>query len=231
MRGRSRRAGCLVKRIGGLLAMVLASSGGASANLLVDGGFEDPSLGIGNSRLFLAGEGIGAGWVVDSEERGVLLLDEDFQKEDGYWPAPAAEGRQFLDLGGGEGASTVHQTVSLEGWHDYALTFQLADLKPPYGLTGGRIVVDVADPDGVSVLAGGPRTFACPEGAGFTSEILFFTSASVGDYRLALGSVRGFASNVDAFRLEPALSPEPSSAIGFAVALAALIGMSRRSRL
>ncbi|MCE9559100.1 MAG: DUF642 domain-containing protein [Armatimonadetes bacterium] len=109
----------------GLLASV---AGIASANLLVNGGFESPVLGNGGFASYGGGSGAITGWQVVGDQ--VLLLDTNYaEPQYGVAPFSSAEGRQSLDLTGSGNhglTSGVTQTFASVQGTQYLVSWKLA---------------------------------------------------------------------------------------------------------
>ena len=215
----------VVKLLVVVAALVAFAPGTARAGLLVNPSFEEPALTPGTFRDFNAGQTIGAGWVVQS---GIAtIISNGFSPT---WPS-ATDGSQILFVGEFLTATTVYQDVNLAAATAYRLTFDLSGFSLPNDGNGAVLLVDILT-GGTSVL-GGPVTFTRPEPSQFAPEVLDFTTAGSGSYRLVLDQPGNHGTNVDNFTLTTAV-PEPSSltlsCVGAGVVAALACWRRRHSR-
>jgi hypothetical protein len=133
----------------------------ASANLLVNGGFETPVLPPGGAVAFATGQTIptsGGDWTVigDPGTSVYLLQDTYFENFNNVGQFNAQEGLNSVDLSGpfNQGPTAgVQQTVAVIPGQEYMLTFWVGLVTPasgPGGVYGGPVTVDVS-------IDGGPR--------------------------------------------------------------------------
>lgn len=112
----------LLYRLGLAVAVLGCAAVPASANLLLNGSFEDPVVPSSNGNGWItvySGETIGsAGWIVDQNS-------VDVHAREYGTPWTPADGLQALDLtGGNEGI--IHQDVSVTPGQDYRLSFYMS---------------------------------------------------------------------------------------------------------
>lgn len=204
--------------------LALASCVGlASANILVNGSFEQPVLGASGVQGFLTGQTIGTGWVVQSTTTSATVLSDAYSGGGADWPI-GSDGNQYLYVGDSLGTSVVSQDVVLAGGVLHTLTFDFATFRSP-GIPG-RLTLDVIQ-GGSSVLVGGPFVLNVPfTGASgvFAPHSLSFTTTVSGTYTVQFASTSGLVANVDNFDLVPA-----PGAAGLWL-LAAGVGARRRRR-
>ncbi len=191
----------------------------ASANVLVNGSFEDPALPGGTYAGYATGQAIGAGWVVDSSDLVASVITNGYTGGGAVWHTTPA-GNQYLYVGDSVLNTIVSQDVVLDGATGYSLDFiQAAFIAPALG---GRVYIDVLQ-SGVSVLGGGETLFLVPAGSGFVPQNLAFTSTVSGPYSIKIRAEQGFVACVDDLNL--VLAPGALGVLGLMG-----LGIRRRTR-
>lgn len=141
---------CSVRNIALVVAASTLGAGVAHANLLVDGGFDNPTInpipfgfytnyGPANSDPHYGGTSFDSAWQIT---RGNV----DLVQQAGGWPAPPVSQPYYLDLNGNT-AGTIAQSFATVIGQRYALTFSYSN-NP-----GGS-----PNPDRASVAAGSLST-------------------------------------------------------------------------
>lgn len=126
----------LVFLIGGWLSL---SPEWVQANLLLNGGFEDPVLASGTAQNFVSGQAIGGGWtVLGNPDTNVVLVQTAYiETPSGFLQQfNAQEGLNSLDLTGAsnQGLSVgVRQTVVTTPGLAYTLSFFVGRATPDSG--------------------------------------------------------------------------------------------------
>ncbi len=200
-------------------ACVAVTAGVASANLLVNASFEDPALPVGTYASYATGQGIGAGWVVDSSDLVAAVITNGYTGGGADWHTTPA-GNQYLYVGDSVLDTIVSQDVVLAGGTPHTLDFiQAAFIAPAIN---GRVYVDVLQ-GGVSVLGGGETLFVVPAGSDFVPQNLAFTTTVSGAYSIKIRAQQGYVACVDDLILLPA--PGALALVGMAG-----LGLRRRAR-
>ena len=116
--GATRQLPHTVRRISLAAAAVIGFATAASANVLVNGGFEIPNVGGGPEILGVEGgtEPSGFGWSVTAGNIEILTTNYPNM-------APAYEGSQMIDLIGVGGVGAIAQTFATTPGTLYSLTF------------------------------------------------------------------------------------------------------------
>jgi hypothetical protein len=124
-----------------MLAACFAEETAQGADVLVDGGFESPSIRGGGYATFASGQAISA-WLVVGPGR-VAVVDGGFVRA-GIQFVPGA-GRQWLDLAGidSRSASGVQQVVQTTPGRSYRLQFKVGNVVNPDAGCGTRSTVHV----------------------------------------------------------------------------------------
>lgn len=202
-----------------ILGVLAATAGTASANLLLNGSFEDPAIPAGTYASYAAGQAIGAGWVVDSSDLVAAVITNGYFGGGATWHTTPA-GNQYLYVGDSVLDTIVSQDVVLTGGTPHTLDFlQAAFISPAIN---GRVYVDVLQ-GGVSVLGGGEAQFLVPAGSGFVAQNLTFTTTVSGTYSIKIRAEEGYVACVDDLVLVPA--PGALGLLGVAG-----LGLRRRTR-
>lgn len=187
------------------IAGALALAAMSSANMLVNGSFEDPVVGDGGSQGFI-GQTIGSGWF---SEGFAAINDNNFTGGGVVWH-PTAYGNQYLYLNVFAGDNTITQSVNLTGGQVYGLSFMLADFGTQFSTPGAMVTYDVVDNNNVSML-GGPITISTADFADFARYGSTFTATSTNSYTVSFTSTLSHAANLDDIQLNPGAVPEPAS--------------------
>ena len=123
----------------GRSAAVAASS--LSANLVVNGGFEQPFVGAGSYKLVSTGQSF-AGWRVVGATFPVAPISGAYVSNGIHFTAKA--GKQWLDLTGLSNSKTgVAQTVKTKPGASYRLSFAVGNVVDPGGSFGTSSTVNV----------------------------------------------------------------------------------------
>lgn len=119
-----------MSRIVSMLAAVLAgttlAASGASANLLINGSFESPTISFpfyenyGPTNLGNYGGTSFSGWTI-------TVNNVDIVSQVGGWPAGAADGVQYLDLVGYGSTGGIAQSFATAIGQTYSLSFAYAN--------------------------------------------------------------------------------------------------------
>jgi hypothetical protein len=133
----------------------------SSANLIVNGGFEQPFVGVGAYKLVATGQSF-AGWRVVGAAGNVGPISGTFNQNGIHFTAKA--GKQWLDLTGVSNTKTgVAQTVKTSSGTSYRLSFAVGNVRDPGGIFGTTSTIDVVV-NGHQLLAatnkGGSKTQA-----------------------------------------------------------------------
>ncbi|HWA82266.1 MAG TPA: DUF642 domain-containing protein [Fimbriimonadaceae bacterium] len=209
-----------------VLALVgLAAFG--SANLIVNGSFEDPVVDQNAQRNeYGTNDAMGAGWTVASTDSSVELLSNAYTVSYGgdfWWTTPA--GDQFVYLASFVSHSQIAQTVDLTAGVSYSFSFLSAAFKGSYGTSYGSVIYDIQDSSANSVF-GGPQTIVTGDYADFSQFGNSFTASSTGAYTLTFDSIAGTAGIIDDVQLNAV--PEPASIV--VLSCGALAILRRRTR-
>jgi Protein of unknown function (DUF642) len=134
----------LLLLIAGLIALLLllggSTSSGSGPNLIQDGGFELPKVGVGTYDLFSAGQRFSAWTVVGKGD--VAPISGKYVSEDLAFPAQS--GSQWLDLTGLTNSQEgVQQTIHTSTGTTYTLRFAVGNQDDPHGIYGVKSTVDV----------------------------------------------------------------------------------------
>lgn len=151
---------CLRRSAGvGILCSTFALWGGASASLLVNGGFEAPPVPTGGFQLIAAGSSFG-GWNVVGAAGNVGPISGAYALSGLSFPAQ--EGNQFVDLTGLSNTATgVEQAIATSAGIVYDLSFWVGNMVNPGGLFGLTSTVELfieGASQGVFVNANGAGT-------------------------------------------------------------------------
>jgi hypothetical protein len=128
-----------------LIALLLllpggSTSSGSGPNLIQDGGFELPKVGVGTYDLFSAGQSFSAWTVVGKGD--VAPISGKYVSEDLTFPAQS--GDQWLDLTGLTNSQEgVQQTIHTAAGTTYTLRFAVGNQDDPHGIYGVESTVDV----------------------------------------------------------------------------------------
>jgi hypothetical protein len=132
-----------------LIAVVIAllqflpgstATSGSGPNLIQDGGFELPKVGVGTYDLFSAGQRFGAWTVVGKGD--VAPISGKYVSEDLAFPAQS--GDQWLDLTGlTNSREGVQQAFHTSAGTTYTLRFGVGNQDDPHGIYGVKSTVDV----------------------------------------------------------------------------------------
>jgi len=121
---------------------LLPMSGALAANLISDGGFEQPTAGPGGLNsgylLYHVGDTINGVWSVVGSSVGNVAISPSSEYTIGISNIvitfPSQEGSQFLDLTGtadNGGQTGVSQSFSTISGHLYSLSFYVGDINTP----------------------------------------------------------------------------------------------------
>ena len=139
-----------------------AGPGRAGANLIVNGGFEDPVLAPGAATVFASGQTLpvpGGAWIVVGDPgTGIYLLQDSYAEGfNNVSRFNALEGLNSVDLSGPSniGSSAgVRQVVPVTGGVSYQLSFDVGRVTPaggPGGVYPSAATVDVSIDGGARV--------------------------------------------------------------------------------
>jgi len=124
-----------------------ATKHSVGANLIVNGGFEQPAVGVGSYKLFSTGQAF-TGWKVVGTRGNVAPISTRFQQNGISFVSRS--GKQWLDLTGLSNTPTgVAQTVATRPGASYRLSFAVGNVKG--GVFGVRSTV-IALVDGRKLL-------------------------------------------------------------------------------
>jgi hypothetical protein len=122
-----------------------------AADLIVNGGFEEPVVRNGGYVLFSPGQQF-PGWQVIGAQGNVAPISGQYL--DSGIRFPAREGNQWLDMTGGSNSATaVQQTVRTQPGTIYHLAFSVGNIYQPGGSFGTT--------SSVEVLVDGPSAGSC----------------------------------------------------------------------
>lgn len=142
------------------LAMLAGQPGPARADLIVNGGFEDPVLAPGAAVLFTPGQTIGsAGWIVlGNSGTNIYLLQTTYNEPvNGVSQFNSQQGFNSTDLSGAfnQGPSTgVRQLVATTVGQQYSLSYWVGRVTPnvgPSGVYSGAATIDLRIDGGTRV--------------------------------------------------------------------------------
>lgn len=219
----------------GISACILCSAAAladpASANLIVNGGFETPSVPTGGYLLFSTGSSF-SGWTVVGAPGSVGPVSGAYTF--GSLTFPAQEGNQFLDLAALSNSATgIEQAVPTAAGTVYDLSFWVGNMVNPGGLFGLTSTVELFV-EGLSL-----GTFTNANGAG-TSTLdwkQFAISFTALDASTSIRFINrdGITDNVNGLDhlvlvAQGAEVPEPGSSALCATSLIALLLARRRKR-
>jgi hapalindole biogenesis HpiC1 cyclase-like protein/PEP-CTERM motif-containing protein len=130
----------------GLLLLGLVGVQARSANLIVNGSFEVPTVPVGSFHDFGSGSTLITGWTVVGPQASVV--SNTFSQE--CCTFPAEDGVQWLDLTGdnANSAEGVEQTIATTAGTQYMLSFFVGNIHDPNGIFGTT--------SSVKVFLGGP---------------------------------------------------------------------------
>jgi hypothetical protein len=133
-----------------------APAGRAPANLIQNGGFEQPRVQVGSYQLYGTGQSF-AGWTVVGARGNVAPVSGKFASRG--FSFPAKSGRQWLDLTGLSNSATgVAQTVTTTPGATYTLRFSVGNVVNAGGIYGRASTV--------LILVNGKRVLAARNGDG-----------------------------------------------------------------
>lgn len=116
-----------------------ATKHAVGANLIVNGGFEQPVVGVRSYKLFSTGQAF-TGWKVVGARGNVAPISTRFQQSGISFVAKS--GKQWIDLTGLSNTPTgVAQTVATRPGASYRLSFAVGNVKG--GVFGVRSTVNV----------------------------------------------------------------------------------------
>lgn len=177
-------------------------------SLLVNGGFETPSVAAGSYQVFGDGADIG-GWTAVGSQ---IAISSTSFTQNGF-SFPAQEGNQWADLSGStsNGSEGVEQSAATTPGAQYDLRFWVGNIVDPSGVFGSTSTVTLYI-DGVQQLG-----FTNSNGAGSTTQnweefSYFFTAAGNSTLiRFANADPSTDNSNgLDNVSLTPSTSPPPA---------------------
>ena len=229
--------------------MLCAVAGRAQANLLANGGFENPVQSAGAAQTFGPGQTLplsGPGWtVVGSPGTSIYLLENTYNEPFNSVPQfNAQEGANSVDLSGPANvgpSAGIEQTVAVVPGRSYVLTFFVGRVTPsggPSGVYPGPATVDL-------VVDGGPRLPFTNSGVtnGHINWKLFSHPFTATSTQVSIAFLNGTPAGtneagLDGVSLEPAVSIPALPGWGVAAlgawflsaAGAALRAPSRRAR-
>ncbi len=201
-----------------LSAAVLAASwivgaGSAFADLIADGGFENPSLSSGGLKDYTGGEVIGSAWTVLGND--VLLIQTQYgEPGNGIASFNAEEGSNSLDItGSGNTGSTdgVTQSVATTIGTTYQLSFYVGRAEGTNSYYAAPATIDLSIDGGSSVAYTNSNiTAGHVNWEQFTTTFVATGTSTSITFRNGTPSPTAFAGldNVD---LEPLSVPEPST--------------------
>jgi len=177
--------------IAGLLPIfegLAAAPNAQGANLISDGGFEQPIVPSGSAATFYLGQEF-SGWVVTGEPGTVSVASGNFVI--GGFALPAHGGSQWLDLTGESNTQTgVQQTVSTTSGSVYNLSFWVGNsYEPGYGseasstinvFVNGQLLTSALNTDGKGVAAQVWRKFSAKFQATTRQTSIVFMNADPG---------------------------------------------------
>ncbi|WP_337174532.1 DUF642 domain-containing protein [Paludisphaera sp.] len=146
------------------LGIAIAPSGARAANLIQNGGFEDPTVGGGSYQTIGVGSGALPFWtIVGNPGNNVDLVQTAYSEDppNGVSPFNAYEGLNSLDLTGNGNVGTavgIQQSVATVVGRQYTLSFFVGRATPREGYTGfhaydGDATVDLSLDGGVTRLS------------------------------------------------------------------------------
>jgi hypothetical protein len=198
--------------------MLVALGGPARANLIVNGGFEDPVLAVGSAVVFTPGQAIGAWTVLGDPGTNVALgqtaYNEPFNDNTLF---NAQEGLNELDITGtfNQGPSAgVEQSVATVPGQSYTLSFYVGRATPCHGPAAPYATPATVD---LSIDGGARLSFTNPDvingmvdwkpfsltftAVGNSTAIAFLNGTAIGNNYAGLDNVV----------LVPGAVPEPTS--------------------
>jgi hypothetical protein len=123
-----------------VLAVASVTLPAAAANLIKDGGFEQPPTASGGYTLYQTGDTF-SHWDVVGASGNVATVSTSFA-QNGF-SFPAKSGQAWLDLTGVSSTATgVAQTVKTTVGASYTLTFWVGNVYDPGGIFGTTSTVD-----------------------------------------------------------------------------------------
>ncbi len=143
-----------------LLPSAAVSKSVAGPNLIVNGCFEQPVVGVGSYKLVSTGQSF-SGWRAVGAPGAVAAISGTYME--GGFKFDAKSGHQWIDMTGLSNTATgVAQTVKTKPGGTYKLTFSVGNVVDPGGLFGTESTVNVLV-NGYKLLAatsGGSKTQA-----------------------------------------------------------------------
>ena len=200
----------------GFFVAALVSVHPASANLLVNGSFEAPSIPSGTFQSFSNNESIGPGWIAASPETHTLVSGA----VSGY--LTAQDGIQSLRVGqDGIPNVRVYQAVTLFQDVDYRLSFYLS------GLNGNEAAVSA----GIVGNSGATFSANAPADSQWYAQSIDFTPLTGGTYFVVFDSYNfdpAVIDNVSLDQITPVPEPGACGLISGSLALAAVACVRRK---
>jgi Protein of unknown function (DUF642) len=179
-----------------------------AANLLKDGGFEEPPTPASSYTVYDTGQTFSK-WTVVGNPGNVGTVSTTFT-QNGY-SFPAKAGQAWLDLTGNSNTATgVAQTIKTVAGTGYAVTFWVGNIVDSGGIFGTTSTVDVYD--GTSLLIAAKNS----NGAGGTTQVWkkFTATFTATASKTTLSFYNGDPSNdtncgLDEVNVEPTAAAAP----------------------